>query len=126
MELRAFTSNSSMKMFAMRGLMGDPIATPWTCSQYLPWKRKDVFVRQNSSREVICGIDMLVLCGRVLSSCNLSLTICMVGWTETEVNKAFTSKEVMTSPGSNFFTMELLNKVSCVFEMVWGLAYKGS
>ena len=25
MELRAFTSNSSMKMLAMRGLMGDPI-----------------------------------------------------------------------------------------------------
>ena len=29
---RALTLNSSMKMFAMRGLMGDPIAAPWTCS----------------------------------------------------------------------------------------------
>ena len=29
---RALTSNSSMKMLAMRGLMGDPIAAPWTCS----------------------------------------------------------------------------------------------
>ena len=26
------TSNSSIKMFAMRGLMGEPIAAPWTCS----------------------------------------------------------------------------------------------
>ena len=31
-EERACTSNSSIKMFAMRGLMGDPIAAPWTCS----------------------------------------------------------------------------------------------
>ena len=29
---RACTSNSSMKMLAMRGLMGDPIAAPCTCS----------------------------------------------------------------------------------------------
>ena len=29
---RAFTSNSSMKMLAMSGLMGDPIAAPCTCS----------------------------------------------------------------------------------------------
>ena len=55
----------------------DPIAAPWTCSYYLPWKRKYVLVRQNSSREVICGMDMLVLCGRLLSCCNLCLTICM-------------------------------------------------
>ena len=60
-----------------------------------------MLVRQISSREVICGMGMLVVCGRVLSCCNLCLTICMVGWTGTEVNKAFTSKEVMTSPGSN-------------------------
>ena len=31
-EERACTSNSSIKMFAMRGLMGEPIAAPWTCS----------------------------------------------------------------------------------------------
>ena len=28
---RALTSNSSMKMLAMRGLMGDPIAAPCVC-----------------------------------------------------------------------------------------------
>ena len=31
-EERVFTSNSSIKMLAMRGLMGEPIAAPWTCS----------------------------------------------------------------------------------------------
>ena len=81
-------------------------------------------VRQNSSREVICVMDMLVLCGRVVSCCNLCLTICMAGWTGTEVNKAFTSKEVMTSPGSNFFTLELLYEMLGVSEVMWGLAYK--
>ena len=31
-EERACTSNSSMKMLAMSGLMGNPIAAPCTCS----------------------------------------------------------------------------------------------
>ena len=61
-----------------------------------------MLVRQNSSREVICSMDMLVLCGSVMSCCNLCLTIWIAGRTGTDVNKAFTSKEVMTSPGSNF------------------------
>ena len=52
---------------------------------------------------MLCGMDMLVLCGRVLSCCNLCLTIGMAGWTGTEVNKAFTSKEVMIFPGSKFY-----------------------
>ena len=73
-----------------------------------------MLVRQNSSRVVICGMDMLVLCGRVLSCCNLCLTICMAGWTGTEVNKAFTSKEVMTSPDSNFLPWSCWMKC-CVF-----------
>ena len=50
-----------------------------------------MLVRQNSSRDVICAMDMLVLFGMVLSCCNLCLTICMAGFTGTEVNKAFTS-----------------------------------
>ena len=41
---------------------------------------------------MICGIDMAVLCGRDLSCCSLFLTICMEGWTGTEVNRALTSK----------------------------------
>ena len=60
-----------------------------------------MWVRQNSSRDVICDMDMLVLCGRVLSCCSLCFTICMDGCTGTDVNRAYTSKEVMTSPGSN-------------------------
>ena len=53
--------------------------------------------RQNSSREVICWMDMLVLCGKVLSCCSLCLTIWMEGWTGTDVKRALTSKEVMVS-----------------------------
>ena len=63
-----------------------------------------MWVRQNFSREVICGIDMAVLCGREVSCCNLCLTICMEGWTGTEVKSALTSKDVMTSPGCSFLS----------------------
>ena len=58
-------------------------------------------MRQNSRREVIWGMDMAVLCGRVLSCCSLFLTIWMAGWTGTEVKRALTSNEVMLSPGCN-------------------------
>ena len=44
---------------------------------------------------MIWGMDIAVLCGRVLSCCNLLLNIWMAGWTGTEVNWALTSKEVM-------------------------------
>ena len=60
-----------------------------------------MLVRQNSSRDVICGMDMLVLCGSVGSCCNLCLTICIAGRTGTEVKRALTCKEVMTCPGSS-------------------------
>ena len=59
-------------------------------------------MRQNSNKEVIWVMDMEVLCGSVLSCCNLCLTICMVGCTGTDVNRALTSNEVMLSPVSNF------------------------
>ena len=59
-------------------------------------------MRQNSRREVIWGMDMAVLCGRVLSCCSLFLTICMAGWTGTEVKRALTSSEVMLSPVCSF------------------------
>ena len=42
-----------------------------------------MLVRQKSSRDVICGLDMLVLCGNVVSCCNLCLTICIAGRTGT-------------------------------------------
>ena len=61
-------------------------------------------MRQNSNKEVIWVMDMEVLCGSVLSCCNLCLTICMAGWTGTEVNRALTSNEVMLSPVSNFLS----------------------
>ena len=60
-----------------------------------------MLVRQNSSRAVICCMDMLVLCGNVGSCCSLCLTIWMYGETGTDVKEALTSKEVMTSHGSS-------------------------
>ena len=29
-----------MNNLTLRGLMGGSMAAPWTCSEYLPWKRK--------------------------------------------------------------------------------------
>ena len=69
-------------------------------------------VRQNSSRVVICCIDMLVLCGTVGSCCNFCLTICMDGVTGTDVKRALISKEVMTSLSSSL--------LPCVFLRWWG------
>ena len=65
-------------------------------------------------------MDMLVLCGSVGSCCNLCLTICIAGRTGTEVKRALTSKEVMTSPGSSLLPCKLLDKMLCVFEVVLG------
>ena len=62
-ELTALMLNSSMNRLAMRGLMGEPIAASWTCSKYLPWNMKQVFLRQNSSRVIVWGIDIGVLLG---------------------------------------------------------------
>ena len=64
-----------------------------------------MLVRQNSSKVVICCIDMLVLCGSVGACCNFCLTICMDGATGADVKRTLTSKEVMTSPGSSLLTL---------------------
>ena len=84
-----------------------------------------MWVRQNSCRDAICSMDMLVLCGRVVSSCSLCLTICMAGCTGTDVNRAFTSKEVDDFPWFQLFSLELLDKMLGVFKVVVGVAYKG-
>ena len=44
---------------------GGPMAAPWTCSLYVPWKRKYVFLRQNCINVMICWMDMLVFWGNV-------------------------------------------------------------
>ena len=62
-ELTLFASNSSMNRFAIRGLIGGPMAAPWTFLRYLPWKRKLVFFGQNSSMAMMCWIDMKVMLG---------------------------------------------------------------
>ena len=62
-----------------------------------------MLVRQNSSKVVICYMDMLVLCGSVVSCCNFCLAICMDGAAGPEVKTALTSKEVM------YFSWHVLN-----------------
>ena len=61
-------------------------------------------MRQTSSNVMIWFINMLVLCDRVGSCCNLCLTICIAGATGTEVKSGLTSKEVMISPGSSLLS----------------------
>ena len=61
-----------------------------------------MWVRQNSSREVIWAMDMEVLCVSVVSCCSLCLTIWIAGCTGTDVKRALTSYEVMIFPASNF------------------------
>ena len=61
-----------------------------------------MFLRPNSSNVMMCWIDMLVLWGNIGSWSNLCLTIVMKGSTGTEVNRALTSYNVITSPGSSF------------------------
>ena len=60
-----------------------------------------MFLGQNSKRVTICGMDMLDLWGKVESCANFCWTMWMEGSTGTEVNRALTSKDVITSPGSN-------------------------
>ena len=51
--------------------MEEPIAAPCTCSQYLPWKRKYVFLWQISS-VMMFWIDMPVLWYSVGSCVNFA------------------------------------------------------
>ena len=78
-----------------------------------------MLVRQNSSKVVICCMDMLALCDSVVSCCSFCLTICMDGATGTEVKRALTSKEVMTSPGSSILPCSYWI-TCCVFLSRWG------
>ena len=58
-------------------------------------------LRQNYRSVTIWGVDIWVLCCSVGSCVSLCLTMFIGGSTGTEVNKALTSYEEMTSPCSN-------------------------
>ena len=60
-----------------------------------------MFLRQNSSRVIIWGIDIWAFCGSVGSCVGLCLTMLIEGSTGTDVKRAFTSYDVMTSTCSN-------------------------
>ena len=76
-----------------------------------------MFLRQNSRRVTICWMGMLVICGRVGSCANLCWTIWMEGSTGTEMKRALTSKDVITSPGSSLLVWICWTKC-CAFEVV--------
>ena len=73
-----------------------------------------MFLMQNSRRVTICFMDMLDLCGRVGFCANFCWTMWMEGSTGTEVNRALTSNDVITSPVPTF-GVDLLDKVLFVF-----------
>ena len=80
--------------------------------------------RQNSSREVIWGMDMLVLCGRVLSCCSL-LFYYLDGrlyWDRCKEGLYIIGGDDF--PWFQSFALELLDEVLGVIEVMWGLAYK--
>ena len=97
-ELIALDSNSSMNALPVRGLMGKPIAALWTCSKYIPWKRKWVSLRQNSSKVMICWMDMEVLWESRGSCSSIFLTMEITGYTGTDVKRTLTSLETMHFP----------------------------
>ena len=78
-----------------------------------------MLLRQNSRRVTISGMDMLDIWGKVESCANFCWTIWRGGSTGTERNRALTSKDVITSPGSNL--LECISWTKCwVFLKWWG------
>ena len=75
----ALDSNSSMNMVAIWGIIGKPMAVPWTCSKYLHRKRKQVVLGKTPSRVMICQLDMEVLWECRGSWSSLFLTMEMAG-----------------------------------------------
>ena len=80
------------------GLIGDPVPAPWPCSQYLPWKRKYVFLKKNSKKyDNMMNGHGCSLVGFVSYS-NMFLMIEMTLPTGTDINKAFISWEIIHPP----------------------------
>ena len=98
----ALISKSSMNKMATIGLMGDPIAAPFTCSKNFPWRVKYVVLRQNSNRQEIWFTVILVLWCRLVSSSSNFLIISIDGSIGTDVNKDSTSKDIIHSSGFNW------------------------
>ena len=93
----ALTSKASMNKLATIGLIGDPIAAPFTCLKNFPWKVKYVVLRQNSNRQEIWFTVILVLRCRFLSSSSNFLMIPIDGSIGTDVNRDSTSKDIIHS-----------------------------
>ena len=62
-------------------------------------------------------MEMLVLCGRIGSHANLCCTVRMEGSTGTEVKRALTSKDVITSRGSSLLLW--ISWTKCCASLRW-------
>ena len=85
-----------MKIFAIIGEIGDPIARPFFCSYTLPLNWKYVVVKQNSSSLIMSDGDMVVRSGKDSSNRrrdSASLITSLTGL----VNSDSASKETMIS-----------------------------
>ena len=74
---------------------------------------------------MICGMDILVLCGSMVSCVNFCWTIWMDGSTGTDVKRALTSNDVMVSPGCNL-TCFMCSTKCCVFRWCEDWPTKGA
>ena len=75
-----------------------------------------MFLRQNSNNVEICCLDMDILLWSSASCFNLFLMMVMAGSTGTNVNRTFSSKEMMHSPSPNLMFLTCSTK-SCMFLM---------
>ena len=78
-----------------------------------------MFLRQNSSSVMMFWMVMLVLWFIVGSCVNFCCTMCREGSIGTEVKRALTSEEVITSPGSSLAFWICWTKCSA-FMRWWG------
>ena len=99
-EFMALISKSLMLRLATIGQIGYPVAPPSSYSKTLPWKRKSVFIRQNSSVQMICSTEIDVLWWNYQSCSSFLLMIMMAGSIGKDIKSAVSSWEVISrGPG---------------------------
>ena len=79
------------------GVIGDPIAAPWSCSKNLPWNWKYLVLTQNSSSLMIWSTVMDVLWWNSWYSSSYLLMMLMAGSVGTDVKSAEASYEEIHS-----------------------------
>ena len=86
-------SKAPMKILAIIGEIGDPVAKPFICSYSLPLNWKYVVVKQNSSSSIMSDGDMVVRSGKDTSNRRRYSVSLITSLTGTLVNSDSTSKK---------------------------------